>query len=101
MAVKRYSVGWSDRAIADKNKIIDYLQKNWTMKELQSFIKKLDNLIDSISVNPEMFRKARKDSNYRRCVLSKQTTIYYKFEDEKVLIQALWDNRRNPEDLNL
>jgi hypothetical protein len=64
-------------------------------------VRKLDNQIDIIAKSPAMYSISKKDSAYRKCVMSKQTSIYYSFEKETIVLAALWDNRQNPDNLNL
>jgi hypothetical protein len=36
----------------------------------------------------------------RKCVLNKQTSIFYKVTEKTVFIVALFDNRRDPEKIS-
>ena len=49
-----------------------------------------------IQIEPEIFPKSEISKKYRKCVLSKQTTIYYKFNAKRVEIIAFSDNRQDP-----
>ena len=87
---------WTIEAIQNLENIIKYLEVNWTEKEIQNFIKKLNKAISLISIRPNLFRLTEKKKNLRRCVLTKQTTIYFKSEYSIIFIVSLFDNRQDP-----
>jgi|SRR4051812_7591237 plasmid stabilization system protein ParE len=96
-----FKVIWSDQAKFNLQQIINYLENNWTKKEIKTFYMKLEKTISLISSNPELFRITNKRKNVRKCVFSKQTSIYYKVNDEEIFIVTLFDNRQNPKKLKL
>lgn len=57
--------------------LFDYLEIKWTKKVKDKFISNLDKVIYLIQIEPEIFPKSELNKNYRKCILSKQTTIYY------------------------
>jgi len=76
----------------------DYLENTWSEREISNFAQKLESDLYIISQKPATFPFYNKEKNVRRCVLSPQTTIYYReipFEN-KVVIITLFDNRSNP-----
>ena len=95
-----YKMMWSHRALAELQSIIDYLNENWTKKEIQDFIRKLDKRLNIISINPNLFPRTIKRKNVRKSVLTKHVVIYYKTEGNFVTIVTLFDSRQNPEKLN-
>lgn len=96
-------VEWTENAQDELNNIYDYLELNWTEKEIQKFSAILENSISSISIFPFMFPESRQKPNIRRCVLSKQTTMYYYVNQKLKIISilSLFDNRRNPNSLKI
>ncbi len=87
---------WSSRAIKDLENIIHYHETNWSEKEVRNFKLKLEKAISLISTRPKFFRLTNFRKNLRRCVLSKQTTIYYQEIEMTIYIVSLFDNRRSP-----
>lgn len=96
-----YRILWSDRATSDLQNIIDYLLNKWTEKEVRNFVKKLDNRLELISINPRLFPKTNKRKNVRRSVLTKQTVIYYETSNDIIKIVTLFDPRQNPKKLKI
>jgi plasmid stabilization system protein ParE len=99
MAYKR-NVIWSHEASQNLDVIIRYLDTNWTPKEIRKFLIKLNKAIDVISGWPELFTITNKKLKIRRCVLSRQISVYFKIDEEKVFIISIFDNRQNPDKLN-
>ena len=89
-------VFWTVRATHDFEKIVFYLKSNWLEKEITNFINKLNKAVNLISYRPKLFTLTNFRKNLRRCVLTKQTTIFYKEVDSKIYIVSLHDNRKNP-----
>jgi plasmid stabilization system protein ParE len=94
-----YKIFWSEAALSDLQNIIDYLSENWTSKEIQNFVKRLDKRVDLITLNPKLFAKTSKRKNVRRSVLTKHTVIYYESNEPIVTILSLFDTRQNPKKL--
>ena len=98
-----YNIEWTFEAEQNLNVIFDYLEANWTDREIKTFAKKLETHLEIISKNPTMFPHYDEVRNIRRCVLSPQTTIYYYDipNESKIVILTLFDNRRNPDTLRV
>jgi plasmid stabilization system protein ParE len=94
-----YSIIWSDEAKSNLLGLIEYFKLQWTEKELRAFFQKFEKTLELISKNPQLFSPSVKRKNVRKCVFSKQTSIYYKIENSKVYLIALFDNRKNPKQL--
>jgi len=60
---------------------------------------KISSTLDQIAINPEMYPSTIVQQNVRRCVLNKQTTIYYRTSKEAIQILTLFDTRQDPDDL--
>ena len=89
------AIRWTIRAKSDYARILEYLQTNWTTKELQKFTAKTNKVLSQIAKNPEIF-PASKKINARKCVLIEQVSIYYQIKKGEVLLVSFWDNRQNP-----
>jgi plasmid stabilization system protein ParE len=76
--------------------LFEHLEIKWSKKVKNKFISNLDKIIYLIQIEPEIFPKSELNTNYRKCVLSKQTTIYYKFNTKRVEIITFFDTRQDP-----
>jgi len=96
-------VVWTARAERDLDNIFDYLESNWTQREIDNFTKLLEHNIELIAKHPNMFQFYDAGRNIHKCVISQQTSVFYAvdFDKNTVVILTLFDNRRNPKSLNL
>lgn len=93
MALK---VFWTKRAEKSFQKVIEYLQENWSEKEIRNFVKKTFTIINYISERPRMFPYSPQQDIYN-AVITKQTNLIYRIvEDKQIDILFFWDNRQNP-----
>lgn len=82
------------------DKLFGYLIQEWSVKVKNEFVEKLDNCIDIIQQQPEAFPESNKRLGLRKCVVTKQTTLYYRFNSKRINIVTLFDTRQNPKRLN-
>lgn len=89
---------WSDSAKMSFDKIIDYLEKNWTKKEIEIFLNRTEEVLFTLKRYPEMCRPSGKRKNVRIALLNKHTQMFYHFKPRKKQIEVLlfWSMKRNP-----
>jgi plasmid stabilization system protein ParE len=76
--------------------IFDYLDARWSERIRINFAKKLHTTFDVISSHPESFPKSEIQKSVYKCVLTKQTTIFYRFNSKKITIVSIFDTRQDP-----
>ena len=79
--------------------LFKYLLENWSQKVKSDFIKKLDDKINLIKEHPEVFPESEKEKGLRKCVITKQMTMFYRFNSKQISIITFFDTRQNPEKL--
>ncbi|WP_373060271.1 type II toxin-antitoxin system RelE/ParE family toxin [Zunongwangia sp. H14] len=79
--------------------LFEFLIKKWSYKVKTDFVQKLDRSIDIIKDQPEIFPESQTEKGLRKCVITKQTTLYYRFDDEKIYIVTIFDTRKDPQKL--
>lgn len=80
--------------------IVAYLDERWSRREVESFYKGYKNR-RILSYRPEAYPLSEKSGGYRRYVLTSQTTIFYKFEDDTNIIRYVFDTRQDSNGLSL
>ncbi len=86
---------WSPRSEATFYQVIEYLQDNWTDKEVEVFLATTEKVINYISEYPLMFRKTNKKSIHEALVTPQNLLVYKIFPDHIVLI-TFYDTRQSP-----
>ena len=79
----------------------DYLETNWTEKELNKLGLEIEKTLELISINPELFPKTRKKKNIRRALVTKHNTLYYRTNKRIIEIISFFSNRKNPDKLEI
>ena len=92
-----YKILWTDHAIYELKETIEYLENNWSEKELRNFSAKLDHTIELISKTPEMFPESFIKAGIRKAVVEKHNYLYYRIIGNTIEIVSLYSNRKNPE----
>jgi len=96
-----YNILWTDHAISELKGTLEYLEENWTERELTNFSKELDHTIELISKNPELFQVSKKKKEVRRAVVSRYNNLYYRTKNDTVEILSLFSNRQDPDKIKI
>lgn len=87
---------WSPRSRRDYFQLLDYLLNTWGPMSVKKFNTRFNKVLNQITAYPDLYPATKKISNIRRCVLSKQTTLYYRVKNHDVELVTLFDNRQHP-----
>ena len=91
-----YRIEWTDNALSELRVTFEYIEKNWTEKELRKLSNEIERTVNLISNNPNLF-PITESRNVRKAVIKKLNTIYYREkENNKVEILSFFSNRQNP-----
>jgi plasmid stabilization system protein ParE len=85
------TVEWSEPAEIDYWKNIQYLENEWTLKEVHNFMDKTDELIDLLEKGNVTFKPTDYKDTFQVPVV-KQITLYYRVTDNKVELLRFWNN---------
>jgi plasmid stabilization system protein ParE len=96
-----YKVFWTDHAISELKDTLDYLEEKWTERELSNFSEELDNTIELISKNPDLFRVSKKKEEVRMAVVARYNNLYYRTKNDSVEILSLFSNRQDPDKIKI
>ena len=79
-----YPVRYSTRSYHEYEAILDYVSEEFGAAVAARVDAYFEEAIDQIAINPRLFPYSDKKKNLRRCVISPQTTLYYRFNGECV-----------------
>lgn len=97
-----YDIIWMPRARISYTNILEYLEKNWSRTEVVSFRNHVGEVLEIIGKFPKIHEYSEENDTHR-CVLTDQVSLYYQVKETQEIVELLvfWDNRQNPESLNL
>ncbi|MFN3909179.1 MAG: type II toxin-antitoxin system RelE/ParE family toxin [Flavobacterium sp.] len=93
-------VVWSDNAKHDYWQNIDFLEKNWTYKEIENFLEKVDAVITQLEKGTVVFKPTEKKYIYQIIVV-KQITLFYRLTNQEIILLRFWNNHQNPKKFKL
>ena len=89
---------WTDSAKFTFNKIIEYLRREWTEREVENFVTRTEEMLSTLKRYPEMCRPSTKRKNVRIGILDKHTQLVYHYKPKKRQIEVLlfWGMKQDP-----
>lgn len=92
----KLNIIFTDDAIDILLSITEFIENKWTRKEADKFLDKVHKTLDLTSKNPYMFKSSDFKKNIRIGYISKQTSFFYKVQENEIIILFFWDNRQEP-----
>ena len=91
-------IKWTPTARNTYFNVLDYLSKEWSLREIENFVNETETVLDQIKEHPYMFKASRKKKNVRKGFVTKHNSLYYRVKPRKKEIELItfWDNRQNP-----
>ena len=87
---------WTKRADVKLDDLIFYLETEWGENVVKAFMKKLYDFLEILSEFPEIGSMQFEKKGIRGFPLTKQVSIFYKVEDDRIILLDLFDNRSDP-----
>jgi plasmid stabilization system protein ParE len=93
---------WTDAGKDSFNAIIEYLDREWTEKEIEKFIWQTNQMLSKLKRYPEICRLSKKRKNVRIGILNKRTQLVYSYSPSKKRIEILlfWGMNQDPAKLS-
>jgi plasmid stabilization system protein ParE len=91
-----YKILWTDNALKELEITIEYLEENWTEKELRNLALKLEEIVTLVSQNPNLFQVSDIKKEIRRVIILSHNTLYYRIADNQIEIISFFSNRQSP-----
>ena len=85
---------WSATARSDYADLLKYVEKNYGIDAALKILDKVEELVEAIETFPQGFPESKEKPNFRKAVITKQTSLIYRVSDLDVLLLYFWDNRR-------
>ena len=76
--------------------LLDYLEFKWSAKTKSNYLEKIYEKFELVSTFPRSCTKSKEFPSLYKCVVTKQSTFFYRIANQKVEIIDLVDTRQNP-----
>ncbi len=70
-----YNIFWTPNTLSELEQAIEYLQNNFTDKEIKKLVHKLESITEIISKNPNIFPKSE-GKNIHKAVILEFNTMF-------------------------
>lgn len=89
---------WTKKAVKTFGDRIAYLKQNWTEKEIFNFTSRVNQYLNTLRNQPQMFRKSYSLKHTHIGVIIKYVSVIYRVKPKSKTIEiiAFIDNRQNP-----
>lgn len=96
-----YKVVWTDHALKELGLTFQYLQLNFSEKEISRLANRIEVVVRSISTFPKLYPESFRQKGVRRAVVARFNTLYYRIDTTKKEIEVLsfFSNRQDSEKL--
>ncbi len=80
---------WTKRAEIGYAKIVNYLEAQFTEKEVRKFVRESIDFFELLSKYPEILKGTEKQKNVRRGAINKYTILTYRVKPRKKQIELI------------
>lgn len=91
-----YKILWTNHALTELTSTYEYLEKNFTQRELNKLSQEIERVLELISKNPNLFPLSE-SQGIRKVIVKKFNTLYYRENQATIEILSFFSNRKNPE----
>ena len=90
------NIRWTTRADIKLDQLIIYLESEWGDSVVKAFMRKLYDFLEILSEFPEIGSLQYPEKGIRGFALTKQVSIFYRIDNNEIVLLDFFDNRSNP-----
>ena len=97
-----HKIIWSPEAFRTYTATLGYLEKEWTEKEVNNFIARVNQKLNILKLQPLIGRPTGLRKNTHLTIINKRVTLAYTYKASKKEIElvSFWNNYLDPEKRN-
>ncbi|WP_024768284.1 type II toxin-antitoxin system RelE/ParE family toxin [Aquimarina macrocephali] len=80
---------WTPQALKGLEKVLEYLEAEWTHKEIQALEIKIKEFIERIAKYPEIYPSTSQYKHTHKAVIDKNNYIIYRIRPQKKIIELI------------
>ena len=94
-------IQYSQRASMEYKEILNYVILNFGVDKAAEIDILFEKIIFQISIHPKMYPIFDKQRKIRKCVISTQTSLYYRISGKYLQLVSFRGNLMNPKEIKL
>lgn len=87
---------YTDLASETLKNIYQLIEHKFGERAADTFLSKAEKSVTLIAEHPFMFKATSIDVNVRKCIITRQTSLFYRVTETSVHLLYFWDNRQEP-----
>jgi plasmid stabilization system protein ParE len=91
-----FKIVFSDDGIDTLRSTASFIENEWGSKQAYKFLERVYKILSLASQNPYMYKAFSLSDNIRVGLISKQTSFFYRIQENEIIILFFWDNRQDP-----
>ncbi|HAL80959.1 MAG TPA: hypothetical protein DCO83_00995 [Mucilaginibacter sp.] len=93
-----FKIIWTKQAIRGYDKIINYLEENWSEKEVSNFVNEADRFFELLISHPEILQRTERHKNVYRGPINRLTIITYRVKpvNKQIELISIRGSRQKP-----
>jgi addiction module RelE/StbE family toxin len=92
-----YQIEWTENAIQDLKKIVEYVRDKWSVESAEKFVDKLDSWLDLLTVSPYIGTESTKVEGVRQILVTKHNRLFYRIMGNRIVLLDFFDTRQDPD----
>ena len=92
-------VFWSQLAEDTYFDNLEYLFENWSQTVVLDFIKEVEETMNLLEDNPDIFRWWDSKKHFKVGYINKHISFYYSFNKQVIQVHFFWSKHKDPEQL--
>ncbi len=76
--------------------VFEFIESEFGVNSRVKFANKVNKSLNLIVINPELFPKSELNIRIHKCVITKQSTLYYTYTIKEIKVLSVFDTRQNP-----
>ncbi len=92
-----YKISWTDNALEDYQRIVEYLIKKWSFTDAANFESIVNKKLANLSGQPFMGIPSQEKYSLRSILLTKYNRLFYRIKDETIELLNIFGIRKDPE----
>jgi plasmid stabilization system protein ParE len=91
-----YKIEWTDDALEDMRKVLEYLVNHWSYKTADEFEEITLSRLDTLADSPLIGITSSANKAVRSILLTKHNKLYYQISENLIIVLNIFDTRQNP-----
>ncbi|WP_310556994.1 type II toxin-antitoxin system RelE/ParE family toxin [Flavobacterium sp.] len=82
-------IKWAPQADKGLERVLKYLEAEWTAKEILQLEEKINQVIVQISLNPDLYPKSESYKNLHKAIVDKNNYLVYRTNSKKSVVEIV------------